>query len=55
METYVTCCNIILNGFLYLWPPKIMRYKLHGFVEAKISCSKKVMTKLENLKLTWTI
>jgi hypothetical protein len=40
-RTYVTYRNIILNGFSYLWPPKIIRYKIHGFVEAKMSCSKK--------------
>jgi hypothetical protein len=29
-----------------------MGYKLHGFVEAKMSCSRKVITELENLQLT---
>ena len=53
--TYVTCRNIILNGFPHLRPLEITRYKLHSFVEAKISYSRKIMMGVENLKWTWTI
>jgi hypothetical protein len=52
---YVTCRNIVFNGFPHLWLLEIMGYKLHSFVKAKISYSRKIMTGLENLKSTWTI
>jgi hypothetical protein len=52
MGTYVTCRNIVLNGFPHLWPPEIMGYKLHSFVEAKMSYNRKIMIGLENLKLS---
>jgi hypothetical protein len=55
MGTYVTCRNIILNGFPHLWLLELTRYKLHSFVETKMSYGWKVMTRLENLKSAWTI
>jgi hypothetical protein len=52
MGTYVTCRNIIFNGFPRLWLLEIPQYKLHGFVEAKMSYNRKVITGLGNSKST---